>query len=158
MQLKSRHAGRVTALVCVLAIGLALPTVAAAQPVTSTVHETGTETRQVDFPCLSSGTLTLNFHIVEHTTDFHNGVFHFATTERGTATFTAADGTVYSGHYTQHLDIQSPPAPNVFATTGTVHFTLRSSDGSRLRVTGVDHTQGSASGIERHFERFTSSC
>jgi hypothetical protein len=153
----SRVIRAVSALVlcaCSLAASTALA-LAGDAPTTQTVISHDTEGPYfVDYPCLApGGSLTVAQRVVEHITDFGNGVYSYDLSFQGTVTFvSAADGKLYEGRWTSHMSVQSTKAPGQYAVTIADRFTLTAADGDALSFTGTQHYVGTASGGEFSFE------
>ena len=125
----------------------------AAPTVTTTITEGSSEPHTPDYPCLpAGGTLSDTTRNVLHVTDFNNGVYHYAGSFQGTATFVTAEGVVYTGRVASHFQINSNTAPNQFTVSIALRYVLRDADGAGSSFTGTVHDSATPTGREVSFE------
>jgi hypothetical protein len=112
---------------------------------TDTQHNASDTFRLDDATCPSPGLVTMNFFIVIHGTDHGDGRFYFHFSLTGDYLLVGDNGVTYTGHITQHFDVNQ--------TTATVNQILRTevilkgSDGSKVGAHGISHVTVNANGV-----------
>lgn len=165
---------RLVPLVAAMALLLVSATSAFAKPVTFTFHEKqATEsfpTEPEDEECFgSSGTITITYNAVFHVTaaeadfgdpsdpedDVFTPPFHVTFTQAGRFVIELESGVTYTGHFSiwGGFNVNDPDETHG-AGTFTFHATGKGSDGSQVRLKGVDHFNMTPTGLEHAFERF----
>jgi type 1 fimbria pilin len=126
-----------------------------------TVHFAGSFTQAAPNPCTgSSGTYSVTFNGVSHTSVSADGTVHHTATVTGETVFTPDDAgqPTYTGRFTA-WDGQNGSQDTTITSTAAFHDMLTGSDGSRIRDQGVFHVTVLTDGtVAVAFDRFTLTC
>jgi hypothetical protein len=112
---------------------------------TETQHNASDTFRLDDATCPSPGLVTMTFFIVIHSTDLGDGRFHFHFSLTGDYLLVGDNGVTYTGHITQHFDVnQNTATVNQILRTEVI---LKGSDGSKVGAHGITHVTENANGV-----------
>jgi len=130
-----------------LSAALLAPTTASAATETETIHFSDTFSEPSENPCTGdTGTLTVDFRGVIHTTAKDNGTFHITGTFTGTFTFTPDDPSAPSGTGPFASWFGENVNSKNFTATDTFNVVVHASDGSLVKEHALFHLTVNANG------------